>query len=158
MMVCFFQQVFTLCFCSQEAYFNTQQIALLVMFASFVHPGTQQKVNWTFSFLSDDASHSSVSIYSHYFCDCSLVDMSKQVASKLLFCLCLQDFVHHCTGVVLGEVRKCYQENGKNPFDLDTLHLWSDNCASQFKCANTFGWGTKFLKDHKLKCIVRLFS
>jgi len=47
---------------SQKDYFQTVQIALLIICATFVDPITLEVVNISFSFLSDDASHSSVNI------------------------------------------------------------------------------------------------
>lgn len=56
-----FFKLFFVCPSSQLDYFQTQQVSLLVMCASFVHPATMERTNWTFAFLSDDGSHSSVS-------------------------------------------------------------------------------------------------
>ena len=65
-----------------------------------------------------------------------------------------QDLVHHCTAIVLEEVRSLYTDAGRNPRQLKYLHIWSDNCASQFKCANTFGWASRFMEIGKLIAIV----
>jgi len=54
-------QLCVLCACSQIDYFQTQQVALLVMCATYLHPQTRERINATFAFLSDDCSHSSVS-------------------------------------------------------------------------------------------------
>jgi len=47
---------------SQADYFQTQQVALLIMCAQYLHPRTGEKCHVTYGFLSDDASHSSVSL------------------------------------------------------------------------------------------------
>ena len=48
---------------SQADFFNTTQLALLMVIASFLHPITCKKLNWSFAFISDDPKHSSVSCY-----------------------------------------------------------------------------------------------
>jgi hypothetical protein len=73
------------------------------------------------------------------------------------FCMwSLQDFVHHCTAKVLEEVRGVYESHGHNPRLISWLNLWSDNCASQFKCVHTFGWARKFVDTHNLFAIVSI--
>jgi len=62
--------------------------------------------------------------------------------------------VHHSTNIVLEAVRTMYRDAGRNPRQLKYLHVWSDNCASQFKCANTFGWASRYLEIGKLIAIV----
>ena len=50
-------------FGSQADYFSTQQLALLLIFATFIHPGTLEIVNISFAFLTDEESHSSVGFF-----------------------------------------------------------------------------------------------
>ena len=71
-----------------------------------------------------------------------------------LFPFTFQDLVHHCTDIVVGEVRQLYSAAGRRPSELKYLHIWSDNCASQFKCANTFGWAHRYMEIGKLIAIV----
>ena len=52
---------FHTCVRSQADYFNTTQLALLMVIVSFLHPLTYKKMNWTFAFISDDPKHSNVS-------------------------------------------------------------------------------------------------
>ena len=129
---------------------------MLVIVATFVNPLTLVRENRTYSFLCDDASHSSVSdcitvfffFCTNFFCRCFDI---------LTFSFVYQDLVHHCTDMVLGEVRLLYTAAHRDPRQLKYLHLWSDNCASQFKCANTFGWASRYLEIGKLIAIVSCF-
>ena len=77
------------------------------------------------------------------------------VRADLIISYVCKDLVHHSTNVVLGKV---YQEAGRNPRSLKYMHIWSDNCASQVKCANTFGWASRYLQIGKLIAVVSAFS
>jgi len=66
-----------------------------------------------------------------------------------------QDFVHHCTEQVYLEINNLYRRFRSR---IEHVHLWSDNCASQFKCCHTFGWASKFRQTHKLFSLVSFFG
>ena len=63
--------------------------------------------------------------------------------------------MHHCTNLVVEDIRQLYETHGFYD-SIFSLHHWSDNCASQFKCANTFGWAYNYLLKMNLVCLVNI--
>ena len=134
---------------SQADYFQTQQVALLIMCAQYLHPRTGEKCHVTYGFLSDDASHSSVSL-----CEFPFFPTRHICQIWHSYRFMNQDFVHHCTEQVYLEINNLYRRFRSR---IEHVHLWSDNCASQFKCCHTFGWASKFRQTHKLFSLVSFF-